>query len=236
MIPIRDSNPAQGVPIVTKALIAVNGLIFLWELLLGRNLPHAFLQYAVIPVRYTHPQAAAEYFGQFTSLGAALLPFLSSMFLHGGWMHLLGNMWTLWVFGDNVEARLGHVRYLLLYLAGGIVAALMHLATNFRSPVPTLGASGAIACIMGAYFRFFPRARVVAIIPPFFFLPIVLPAVIFLGAWFLLQFFSGSMSLASVGSKYGGIAWWAHIGGFLFGVGIASTAAPPKKPELTWDR
>jgi membrane associated rhomboid family serine protease len=225
MIPIRDSNPARGWPVVTKALIVANVLVFLWELTLGRKLPWAFVQYAVIPARYTHPGEAAQVFGAFPSLGAALLPFVSSMFLHGGWMHLIGNMWTLWIFGDNVEARVGHGRYLLLYLAGGLVAGFVHLLTNFHSGVPTLGASGAVAAVMGAYLRLFPTARVEALIPPFIFTPIVLPAVLFLGFWFLLQFFNGTLSLAAHGKQFSGIAWWAHVGGFLFGVAVCSLGA-----------
>ena len=135
-------------------------------------------------------------------------------------MHLIGNMWCLWIFGDNVEDRLGHIRYLLLYLASGLAAALVHVVTNIGSAVPVLGASGAIAGIMGAYFCFFPRARIEAIIPPFIFWPIVLPAVVFLGWWFLLQFFSGTFALAGRAQQFSGIAWWAHVGGFLFGLSV----------------
>jgi rhomboid family protein len=127
-------------------------------------------------------------------------------------------MWTLWIFGDNVEDRLGRARYIGLYLAGGVAAALMHIATNSGSPVPTIGASGAIAAVMGAYFRFYPFARVETLIPPFFFGPtFVLPAVLFLGWWFLLQFFNGTLSLGTRGPGFSGVAWWAHVGGFLFG-------------------
>ena len=230
MIPIRDINPSRTFPVVTKALIAINVLAFLWELSLGRHLPQAFLQFAVIPARYTHPGEAAEYFGHFPSLGAALMPFVSSMFLHGGWMHLIGNMWTLWIFGDNVEDRLGHTRYLLLYVASGLAAALLHVLTNIGSGVPTLGASGAIAGIMGAYFRFFPTARVEAIFPPFYFWPVAVPAVLFLGFWFALQFFSGTLSLTARGQA-GGIAWWAHVGGFAFGLGICLLA--PRRRETS---
>jgi membrane associated rhomboid family serine protease len=160
------------------------------------------------------------------------------MFLHGGWMHLIGNMWTLWIFGDDVEDRLGHVRFLLFYLAGGLAAGLVHVATNGDSVVPTLGASGAIAAVMGAYFRFFPHARIEAIIPPFFFGPtIVLPAVVFLGFWFLLQFFNGAFSLARSGTQFGGIAWWAHVGGFAFGLVVClfargSRRTPPPIIEI----
>ena len=239
MIPLRDSTRSASYPVVTKALIFVNVLVFLWELGLGPNLPRAFVNFAIIPARYTHPAAAAQEFGPFANPVVALTPFLSSMFLHGGWMHLLGNMWTLWIFGDNVEDRLGKARYLAFYLGSGLAAGLVHLVTNPNSAVPTLGASGAIAGVMGAYFRFYPHARIEAVIPPLIFGPIfVLPAVVFLGWWFLLQFFSGTLSLASAGSQYGGIAWWAHVGGFAFGVAVgllmpkSRTQLPPRFIEL----
>ncbi len=218
MIPIRDSSPRRGIAYVTKGLILLNAIVFLWELTQSRQLGHAFISYAIVPARYMHPAAAAEYFGPFPGWGAALLPFLTSMFLHGGWVHLLGNMWVLWIFGDGVEARLVHGRYLLLYLASGLFSASFHILTNPNSGLPTIGASGAIAGVMGAYFRFFPFARVEALIPPFFFGPtFVLPAVVFLGWWFLLPFFNGALSLGARGG-FGGVAWWAHVGGFLFGL------------------
>ena len=238
MIPLRDSTHSETYPFVTKTIIWLNVAVFLWELSLGRQLPQAFVHYAVIPARYVHPNEAADYFGAFGGPFAALLPFATSMFLHGGWMHLIGNMWTLWIFGDDVEDRLGHVRFLLFYLAGGLAAGLVHVATNGASVVPTLGASGAIAAVMGAYFRFFPHARIEAIIPPFFFGPtIVLPAVVFLGFWFLLQFFNGAFSLAHSGTQFGGIAWWAHVGGFAFGLVVClfargSRRTPPPIIEI----
>jgi membrane associated rhomboid family serine protease len=219
MIPVRDSTRSESYPFVTKAIITANVIVFLWELSRGRLLPEAFLRYAIIPARYTHPREAAEIFGPFPNMVAAMLPFLTSMFLHGGWLHLIGNMWMLWIFGNNLEDRLGHGRYLLFYLAGGLVAGLVHVFTNHASGVPTLGASGAIAAVMGGYFRFFPRARIETIIPPFFFGPtLVLPAVVFLGFWFLLQFFNGALSLGAGPRGVGGVAWWAHIGGFAFGL------------------
>jgi membrane associated rhomboid family serine protease len=225
MIPLRDSVRSRSYPIVTKALILLNAAVFLWELTRGRQLPRVFLAYALIPARYLHPTDAAEFFGAFSSPVAAALPFLTSMFLHGGWMHLVGNMWTLWIFGDNVEDRLGHARFFLFYLLGGGLAGAVHVLTNGSSGLPTLGASGAVAAVMGAYFRFYPTARIEAIIPPFFLGPtLVLPAVVFLGWWFLLQFFNGAFSLASHGQQFGGIAWWAHIGGFLFGLGVCLAA------------
>jgi len=227
MIPLRDSTRSETYPFITKGIIFLNVLVFLWELSLGRKLSLAFLQYAIIPARYTHPEAAAEVFGAFGNPFAAALPFASSMFMHGGWLHLIGNLWTLWIFGDNVEDRLGHARYLAFYLGGGLAASLVHIFTSAGSGVPTIGASGAIAAVMGAYFRFFPHARIEALIPPFLFGPIfVLPAVLFLGWWFLLQFFNGAMSL-SVGQRgFGGVAWWAHVGGFAFGLMICLMVRP----------
>jgi hypothetical protein len=220
---------------VTVGLIVVNVLGFLWELGLGPQLDRALLLLAIIPVRYTDPQIAAHFSGS-----EQVLPFLSSMFLHGGWLHLFSNLWVLWIFGDNVEDRLGHGRFLLFYLASGVAASSLHVLTNPHSHLPTLGASGAIAGVMGGYFRFYPHARVLTLIPPFILGPyFVLPAVVFLGFWFLLQFFSGAMSL-SAGSDAGGVAWWAHVGGFVFGVLFCLTArrVPPvlgKQPLRGWD-
>src|SRR5438034_11064038 len=144
-------------------------------------------------------------------------------------------MWTLWCFGDNVEDRLGRARYLGLYLASGVAAAVLHIFTNAGSVVPTIGASGAIAGIMGAYFRFYPNARVETLVPPFFLGPfLVLPAVLFLGWWFLLQFFNGAISLGAKGEGFSGIAWWAHVGGFLFGFSVSLFArrAPLHRYDL----
>jgi membrane associated rhomboid family serine protease len=213
VLPLRDNIPSTRIPAVTLGLIVVNVLFFLWELSLGRRLERALLELAVIPLRYSNPDVA-----QLFSVQDQIVPFFSSMFLHGGWLHLIGNMWTLWVFGDNVEDRLGHGKFLAFYLASGVASALMHIYTNLDSRVPTIGASGAIAGVMGAYFRFYPHARVETLIPPFFCGPyFVLPAVVFLGWWFFLQFFNGAISL-SVGERgFGGVAWWAHVGGFAFG-------------------
>ncbi len=153
------------------------------------------------------------------------------MFLHGGWLHLLGNMWTLWIFGDNVEDRLGRLRY-IGYLAGGIAAALLHIMTNAGSPVLTIGASGASAVVMGAYFRFYPFAKVETLIPPFFSArPFVLPAVLFLGWWFLLQFFNGTLNLGVRGpAGFSGVAWWTHVGGFVFGFLTCLPAKSRRRP------
>lgn len=200
-------------PVVTIVLIVANVMVFLWQLGLGPMLDRVLLSLAIIPVRYTDPAIGAHF-----GLVEQTLPFVTSMFLHGGWLHLFSNLWVLWIFGDNVEDRLGHRKFLLFYVAAGVAASGLHIVTNPQSHLPTIGASGAIAGVMGAYFRLYPRARVLTMVPPFILGPyFVLPAVVFLGFWFLLQFFSGTLSLATqVGA--GGVAWWAHVGGFAFGV------------------
>jgi membrane associated rhomboid family serine protease len=226
MLPLRDDIPSTKFPAATLSIIVINVLVFLHEVRLGPHLEDLLTTFAVIPARYTDSEVA-----HFYTFSEQIFAFFSSMFLHGGWIHLLGNMWTLWIFGDNVEDRLGRSRYVTLYLAGGIAAALMHIFTNANSAVPTIGASGAIAAIMGAYFRFFPFARVETLVPPFFLGPtFVLPAVVFLGGWFLLQFFNGAMSLGARGPGFSGVAWWAHVGGFAFGFAICLLAKRERIP------
>ena len=227
MFPIRDNIPSRRVPAVTIGIILLNVLVFLHELALGPRLHDFILNYSIVPMRYTDADVARQF-----SIFEQIVPFFSSMFLHGGWFHLIGNMWALWIFGDNVEDRLGPARYLGLYVAGGIAAAVLHIVVNSDSGMPTLGASGAIAGVMGAYFRFYPFAKVETLIPPFFFGPFfALPAVLFLGWWFLLQFFSGTLGLGAHGS-FAGVAWWAHVGGFLFGLTVClpvrSRRVPPR--------
>jgi membrane associated rhomboid family serine protease len=218
MIPLRDDISARSFPAVTVTIIALNVVAFIYELLLGPQLEEAVMFWGIVPARYTTPEVASLF-----SWPAQLWPFFTSMFLHGGWLHLIGNMWILWIFGDNVEDRMGRGRFVFLYLLSGIVAALMHIYTNADSMLPTVGASGAIAGVMGAYFRLFPHARVSMLIPPFFFGPyFVVPAVLFLGWWFFIQFFNGTFSLLAAPNEVGGIAWWAHIGGFVFGALLCS--------------
>jgi len=213
MFPLRDENPSRSVPVVTRVLIGLNTLAFVYELMQGRGLTPFILTWAMIPERLT----LAVRFGEESALRPVLTIF-TSMFLHGGWLHLIGNMWYLWIFGDNVEDRLGRFRYLLFYLAAGAVAALLHYATNPASEAPTLGASGAIAGVLGAYLAAFPRARVITLVPLFFFFRVMaLPAALVLGLWFVMQFFLGALSLGYGGSG-GGVAWWAHVGGFAFGI------------------
>jgi membrane associated rhomboid family serine protease len=210
VIPLRDTIQSKTYPITRNILIGVNILIFLWQIAQGPGLRRILYLYGVVPIRYSDPGIAVD----FTFL-QQVLPFLSYMFLHGGFLHLLGNIWFLYIFGDNVEERLGPSRFLAFYVLSGMAAAFIHLVTNWRSPLPTIGASGAIAGVMGAYFILFPRAKVLTMIPIFFF-PFIfeLPAVFFLGYWALMQFL-----FASVGhGQAGGVAWWAHLGGFAFGL------------------
>lgn len=211
MIPLRDTIPSTSFPLVTITLIVVNTLIYFYEQSLGPAVERFVLQYGFVPARYFYvahaePWNVVERFG----------PMLTSMFLHGGFFHLLGNMWILWIFGDNVEDRLGKGRFLLYYLICGLAAVYLHYLTGRTSGVPVIGASGAIAGVMGGYFVLFPHARVLTLIPIFIFIQIVtIPAVVFLVLWFAMQLLSGLVaSAAQVG---GGVAWWAHVGGFITG-------------------
>jgi hypothetical protein len=210
MIPLRDTTRSRNYPAVNTALIAANGLLFLVQLAQGPQQDAFIYTYGLVPARYSVPHVAAY----FTSFQQALA-LLSFMFLHGGFWHLLGNMWSLYIFGDNVEDRLGPFRYLLFYLLCGWASGLFHLFLNWQSPVPTIGASGAIAGVMGAYLLLYPRSKLLTLIP-IFFIPyfIEIPAFFFLGLWFLFQFLGAAGSSA----QGGGIAWWAHVGGFVAGI------------------
>jgi membrane associated rhomboid family serine protease len=193
--------------------VVINVLCFFYEVSRGPALERFLLTYGFVPVRYLYFSEAEPW-----NLPGRFGPMLASMFLHGGWLHLISNMWVLWIFGDNVEDRLGTRRYLLFYLICGMAAAYAQYWFAPLSGIPMIGASGAIAGVMGAYFVLFPRARVVTLLPIFFFVHIVtVPAVFFLGFWFLLQFFNGAFSLAAAHFMHGGVAWWAHVGGFLTG-------------------
>ena len=212
MIPLRDENPSRRVPVVTRVLIVINALVFMWEVSLGEHLRAAFFDFGFVPQRLTLALQGE------TAVPPTLATLLSSMFMHGGWLHLIGNMWYLWIFGDNVEDRLGHVPNAGFYLGGGLAAAALQYVVQPGSMIPMVGASGAIAAVLGGYALAFPRARVLTLVPLFFMARVtVLPALLVLGLWFVLQFFSGAMSLGSVS---GGTAWWAHIGGFLFGIAV----------------
>jgi hypothetical protein len=225
MIPLRDSQRSYSTPYVTGLLILFNVMVFLYTVALdsySRN--HFIAVYGMVPARLH------------------LETLLTSMFLHGGWLHLIGNMWFLWIFGDNIEDRIGHVRYLIFYILSGLAAGAIHVASvtmgvhmGILSPrhlsVPTIGASGAIAGVMGAYFVSFPRARVLTLVPIFIFVQLMeLPAYIFLGIWFVVQFFNGSFALLGGSQSFGGVAWWAHIGGFAAGALLVKLLArkPPR--------
>jgi membrane associated rhomboid family serine protease len=212
MIPLRDLNPSRRLPVVTVLLIAANALLFFYELALGPDLERFLFAAAFIPAKVFGGEAAGGGLG--FGVGSALL----SMFLHGGWMHFLGNMLFLWIFGDNVEDRLGHFRYVVFYLACGYAATFAHAAASPASAMPAIGASGAIAGVLGAYLFLFPGARIVTLfILGFFIQTVEVPALVYLPLWFLIQFFSGLASLGAAGAQQGGVAWFAHIGGFVAG-------------------
>jgi len=200
MFPLSDVIPSRTVPVVTVSLIIINSLVFLYQVTLPQPLLDQFVvQYALVSADFS-----------WTSV-------FTSMFLHGGWMHVIGNMLYLWIFGDNVEDRLGHGRFLIFYLVSGCFAALLQVLINPFSEVPMLGASGAIAGVMGAYFVLYPESRVLTAVFIFIFFDLVeIPAIFFLGIWFVMQLFSGVGSLG-IQNTEGGTAFWAHIGGFVVG-------------------
>jgi len=210
MFPIRDDAPHYSKPWVNYFLIVLNSLVFLFELSVGpRDLNSLIATFGMVPANLIEALSAGAY-------AAGLLPILTSMFMHAGWLHIIFNMWWLWIFGDNVEDTVGHFRYLIFYLLSGLGAAAVHMIFNWGSRVPSVGASGAIAGVMGAYFVLFPSARVLTFIFVFF---TWLPAWLILGYWFVLQFLSGaSTSIAAGQGSSAGVAVWAHVGGFLTGV------------------
>ena len=222
MIPLRDTRPSDSTPVVTVFIIAVNVLVFLYMFTLDPYSQNDFIRtYAVIPARLH------------------LSALVTSMFLHGGWMHIIGNMWFLWIYGDNVEDVLGHGKYLAFYLICGIVAALAQYAISPDVRVPMLGASGAIAGVMGAYLIKFPHSRILTLIPIFFFWTTVeIPAVLILMYWFLLQFLSGVGSIGYTQASQGGVAFFAHIGGFIAGmilIGVMGTKERyGRRRDLNW--
>jgi membrane associated rhomboid family serine protease len=213
MFPLRDTIPSKRTPIVLWLILLANGLVFARELSLGEgDLARLIDRYGIVPARLALDfeglrQAPREY-----------LTLVTSMFLHGGWLHVLGNLWTLLIFGDNVEDRMGPLRFLVFYLLCGTVAGVVHVYFNAGSSVPTIGASGAIAGVMGAYFVLYPRARVITLIPLLFYpLFVELPAYVFLGVWFASQVLFGTASLTQP-QEAGGIAFLAHVGGFAAGI------------------
>jgi membrane associated rhomboid family serine protease len=236
MIPLRDNIPSRTTPVVNYSVIAICGLAFLGQLAeRGGREASLVERFGMIPLRVVAPEEPVPV-RELVPVGTQMaviereaapsplnpwFTLLTCIFLHGGWMHFLGNMWFLFIFGDNVEDRMGHVGYLLFYLFCGVAASAAHLITNPSSPIPTIGASGAIAGVMGAYLLLYPRAMVLSVLPIFIILQvIVLPAPVFLGIWFVIQFFQGAASITS--TQTSGVAWWAHIGGFAVGFLIAA--------------
>jgi len=236
MFPIRDNVPARRAPFVTYALITANVLVFL----LQSGLPREMLEqiaylFGVVPARILQPVWA--YRVGFPP--GAPMTLITSMFLHGSWFHLISNMWAMWLFGDNVEDRLGHFRYTVFYFLCGIGAMLTHVFLNPTSTVPAVGASGAIAGVMGAYFIFFPFARMIVVFPVLFYpMFFELPAVLYLGLWFFSQIVGGTASLAIGTQRGGGIAFWAHVGGFFSGMFLsrAFCCNPRGRHRPYWER
>jgi len=232
MIPLKDDAPRVGIPYITYFLIVVNTLVYLIEWNVGRTNPgelsRFIYQFGVVPARFPIVLSNQGYVPwdlvyqlqtRYVPMAAAFVPVFTSMFLHGSWAHLIFNMLSLWIFGDNAEDYLGHFRYIVLYLVSGVAATAVHTFFNLSSTVPTVGASGAIAGVMGAYFLLYPRSRVLTIVPFFFVWFMWLPAWIVLGYFFVGQFLLGAASSIAVkGGTAGGVAVWAHVGGFLAGM------------------
>jgi membrane associated rhomboid family serine protease len=222
MIPLRDTQPSYSAPVVTIVLIVINALAFFYEISLDAfSLNHFIAQYGVVPERLNYSTI------------------VTSMFLHGGWMHLIGNMWFLWIYGDNVEDILGHAKYVLFYLLCGAAAAMTHVLLNADSRVPTIGASGAIAGVMGAYMVKFPHARITTLVTlGIFFTTMEVPAVLILVFWFILQVFSGVGSIGYSHLSQQGVAWFAHVGGFVAGVALIFSLGTRqrygRRRDLSW--
>ena len=225
-IPLTDNIRRRIFWAATLLLIVANVSVFAFELSLGPQLNLLIYEFALIPARYTTPHGIAG-----SGLEAFFVPLFASMFLHGGWLHLIGNMLFLFVFGRSIEDRYGHSNFLLIYFFSGLVAALTHIFFNAGSRLPTIGASGAIAGVLGAYFVCFPGARITTLIPFIFFWRVEIPAVLILGYWFLIQFFTGFEMLAIQSATHGGTAWWAHVGGFVAGMAL-SLLIRPRRPKV----
>jgi membrane associated rhomboid family serine protease len=230
MFPIRDTQRSYSTPVVTVLLIVTNILIFLYQFSLDPySQNHMVAVYGLTPAACRYASSVACFHP---------LDMLTSMFLHGGWLHVLGNMWFLWVFGDNIEDILGHGKFLVFYLICGLAAAATHTVFNWDSRLPTVGASGAIAGVMGAYLIKFPRNRIVTLIFFGFIFFVDIPAVFMLGYWFLIQLFSGVGSVGTTYASQGGVAWFAHIGGFIAGMILVNLMAPgrrySRRRDLSW--
>lgn len=231
MIPLRDSVPRRTYPFANNLLLVTNVVVFFLQITEGAGGEAFLVRWAFIPDRIFHPATWGM------SPLASLLTVFSAMFLHAGFLHLGGNLLFLWIFGDNVEDALGHLRYLGFYLLSGLAAAALQTILNPASAVPNVGASGAIAGVLGGYFVLYPRARVVTVVPLFFLFPLVeVPAGLYLLFWFLMQFWMGGANLASAGRQpeAGGVAWWAHVGGFVAGVLLVLIVRPRRRPAARY--
>ncbi len=230
MIPLKDTTPRRSFPFITAILIAVNFAVFFHQISLSPGAGDAFVRvYGLVPKRIDLALAGGHY-----SLARAFVPLFTCMFLHGGWLHIIGNMWFLWIFGGNVEDRMGSAPYLLFYILCGLGSGISQVAFSWGSAIPSIGASGAISGVLGAYIVFFPGSRILSLVPllVIWFLWRV-PAWIFIGLWFLIQFLSGLGSLATASS--GGVAWWAHVGGFILGALLAKPfASSPRRAASAW--
>ncbi len=232
MIPLRDTVRSRSFPIVNLGIIALNTLVFLFELSLSPRLLERFITvFGLVPARLHlgNPWLLLDN-------PLPLMTLFTHMFLHGGWVHFISNMWILYIFGDNVEDRMGSVRYLLFYILGGLTSGLLQAGVSPASRIPAIGASGAIAAVLGAYFVLYPNGRVITLVPAFFFPWFVeIPSVVYLGFWFISQLFSGLAALGVSSGNVGGVAWWAHIGGFLFGVFLHRFFVRRRRP-IYYDR
>jgi membrane associated rhomboid family serine protease len=228
MIPIRDDAPRYSTPYITYTLLALNIIVFLFELSLpGSSRAQFMYQFGMLPTHVTGALVGVPG----VSFAGAFIPIITSMFLHASWMHLIFNMLFLHIFGDNIEDYLGHFRFLVFYLLTGLAAALAHILMNPTSNVPSVGASGAIAGVMGAYFVLYPSARVLTLVPFFFVFFVWLPAWVMLGYWFVGQFLAGAATAIAYASQTsgGGVAFWAHVGGFV--AGLAMIKLFPTRPR-----
>ena len=218
MIPLRDVIPSRTTPVITVSLIVINSLVFFYQVALGPAVEEFVLFWGLVPAAFSW------------------VTVLTSMFLHGGFLHFAGNMLYLWIFGDNVEDRMGHGRFTIFYLLCGAAAALAQTITDPESVIPMVGASGAIAGVMGAYFVLYPHSRILTLVPIFFFIQLIeVPAIFFLGLWFVMQFLSGIGSIATAtGEPGGGIAFWAHVAGFGAGISTVVLFRRPERQRVEW--
>lgn len=229
MIPLKNLSPRDSFPAVTLGLIVANIVVFIHQLTLSDRAATIFINtYGMVPAHLQMALAGHRY-----TLEQAIIPLFTSMFIHGGFLHIIGNMWFLWIFGGQVEDRLGHFYYLVFYTICGLGSGVTQLAFDWGSKVPAIGASGAIAGVLGAYILFFPSSRILTLIPLFIiWFTARIPAIIFIGLWFILQFLSGIGSLGAANA--GGVAWWAHVGGFLLGLFLAKGKKPTHRPAYDY--